>query len=151
MKISKNGLELIKKYEGLSLKPYVCPAGHVTIGYGNTYYPNGKKVLMSDKPITKIQAEQMLEFVANKDFASKVEDYVIPEIGQSMIDALVSFAYNVGVANFKSSTLLKKVNAMDYTGAKEEFKKWNKAGNRVLPGLTKRRAEEAELFGSDLV
>ena len=151
MKISKNGLELIKKYEGLSLKPYICPSGHATIGYGNTYYPNGKRVSMSDKPITKIQAEQMLEFVANKDFASKVEEYVIPEIGQSMFDALVSFAYNVGVANFKSSTLLKKVNAMDYAGAKEEFKKWNKAGNRVLPGLVARRKEEAELFKKDLI
>lgn len=151
MKISKNGLELIKKYEGLSLKPYLDAVGIATIGYGNTYYPNGKNVLMGDKPITKLQAEQMLEHVANVDFASKVEEYVVPEISQNMFDALVSFVYNVGAANFKSSTLLKKVNAMDYVGAKEEFKKWNKAGGKVLAGLTKRRAEEAELFGRDLV
>ena len=150
MNISKNGVGIIKKYEGFSSEPYTCPAGVITIGYGSTYYKDGRKVRLSDKPISEAEASELLEYIANRDFGSKINVLVNVELGQNMFDALVSFAYNVGIGNFKSSTLLKKINVLDFTGAAEEFMRWNKANKKVLAGLTKRRAEEKALFEKDI-
>lgn len=145
MKIGKNGLELIKKFEGFSGKPYLCPAKIPTIGWGNTYYENGTKVNLSDTEISRDRADALLEYVAN-EFASKVSKIVKVELTQNQFDALVSFAYNLGVGNLSSSTLLKKVNAGDMIGASEEFGKWVKAGGKTLAGLVTRRAAEKDLF-----
>ncbi len=146
MKISHIGIDLIKKYEGFSSKPYKCPAGIPTIGYGATYYPNGSKVTLSDTPITEQQAQEYLKDML-VSYEKSVATFVTSTINQNQFDSLVSFAYNLGVGNLKSSTLLKKVNAnpSDNTIA-AEFVKWNKAGGKVLAGLTKRRKEEAELY-----
>jgi lysozyme len=145
-KISDNGIELIKRFEGLSLKPYLCPAKIPTIGYGNTFYKNGKKVTLNDKPITEQKAVEMLKQSLEK-FEQYVDSYCIDTITQNQFDAIVSFCYNVGPANLKSSTLLKKVNANanDET-IRVEFMKWTKGGGKVLKGLVTRRTAEADLY-----
>jgi lysozyme len=147
-KTSDKGIELIKRFEGLSLKPYLCAANVPTIGYGNTFYKNGKKVTLNDKPITEQKAIEMLKQSLEK-FEQYVDSYTTDSITQNQFDALVSFCYNLGPANLKSSTLLKKVNANpnDQT-IKDEFLKWTKAGGRKLAGLVKRREAEAALYFS---
>lgn len=147
-KVSKNGLELIKKYEGFRSAPYKCPAGVPTIGYGATYYPDGKRVKMTDAPITEKQATEMLKNML-VGYEKAVDTYCIDTINQNQFDALVSFAYNVGTNALKNSTLLKKlnVNANDPT-IKDEFMKWVKAGGKTLKGLVTRRTEEATLYFS---
>jgi lysozyme len=146
MKISENGLNLIKKFEGLSLKPYLCSAGIPTIGYGNTFYKNMTKVTMKDNPITEDEADSLFNFLVTTNFVNVVNRLVIVDINQNQFDALVSFVYNLGSGNFEKSTLLKKVNQEDFIGASLEFEKWNRAGGKVLNGLTKRRLAEKELF-----
>jgi lysozyme len=148
MILDNKGYLFITKHEGLSLKPYLCPAKIPTIGYGNTYYSDGKRVTLLDKDITKQQAFDMFKEIANR-FGKRVDELVTSNINQNQFNALVSFAYNVGTGNFSSSTLLKKVNKNpnDLT-LKAEFLRWNKAGGKVLNGLTNRRNEEADLYFS---
>lgn len=145
-KTSAKGIELIKSFEGLVLKPYKCSAGVPTIGYGNTFYENGKKVAMTDAAITEARATELLSWSLTK-FEQYVDSYCIDTITQNQFDALVSFCYNLGPANLKASTLLKKVNKdpNDPT-IRAEFMKWNKAGGRALKGLTRRREAEANLY-----
>ncbi len=154
MTLDNKGYLLIAQFEGLRLKPYLCSAGVPTIGYGSTFYPSGRKVTMSDKPITQETAFWMLKQVANM-FAKDVDSLVTSNINQNQFNALVSFAFNLGSdidadnipEGLGDSRLLKRVNANpnDPEIAKE-FVKWNKAGGRVLDGLTKRRLKEAELY-----
>lgn len=139
MKTSQTGLDLIKAFEGLQLEAYRCPAGVWTVGYGTT------KNVRRGMRITKRQAEILLsEDVA--EFERAVEQAVTIELQQHEFDALVSFAYNVGAGALASSTLVRKLNTGDRAGAAREFDRWNKAGGRVLPGLTRRRAAERALF-----
>jgi lysozyme len=147
-KLSQRGLELIKSFEGLSLVPYVCAGGINTIGYGNTYYTNGKKVSLQDPKITALQAEELL-INSLSTYEKAVDSFCRDDISQSQFDALVSFCYNVGTGNLQKSTLIKKVNAnpKDVTIA-DEFMKWNKAKGTVLKGLTRRRQAEANLYFS---
>jgi lysozyme len=147
-KISNLGLELIKKYEGFKAKAYLCPANVITIGYGSTYYENGTKVKLTDSPITQERATELLEALL-VSYERSVDSYCVDTINQNQFDALCSFAYNCGVGNLKSSTLLKKVNKNPNDPTiKDEFLKWNKGGGKVLSGLTKRRIEEAQLYFS---
>ena len=139
MKISNRGLNLIKKYEGLRLEAYKCPSGVFTIGYGQT---RGVKTGMR---ITKEQAEGFL-LDDLKTYEKAVNNCVKVPINQCQFDALVSFSFNCGTGALKNSTLLKKLNNKDYTGASNEFLKWNKANGKVLKGLVKRRQDERELF-----
>jgi len=145
-KIGVKGIELIKNFEGFSAKPYLCPAKICTIGYGATFYPNGKKVTMTDKAMTEAEGVELLKDML-KRFEQYVDSYCIDTITQHQFDALVSFCYNLGPANLKSSTLLKKVNknANDET-IRAEFMKWTKASNKVLKGLVLRRQAEADLY-----
>ena len=145
-KASNNLIELIKKFEGFSAKPYLCPAKVVTIGYGNTFYANGEKVKLTDAPINEIQAVELLKQTLGQ-YEKAVDSYCVDSLTQNQFDALVDFAYNCGNGNLKSSTLLKKVNANpnDKTIALE-FAKWNKGGGKILNGLVKRRAAESELY-----
>jgi lysozyme len=147
-KISNLGLELIKKYEGFKAKAYLCPAKVPTIGYGSTYYEDDTKVKLTDPPITQERATELLEALL-VSYERSVDSYCVDTINQYQFDALCSFAYNCGVGNLKSSTLLKKVNKnpQDVT-IRNEFLKWNKGGGKVLNGLTKRRIEEAQLYFS---
>jgi lysozyme len=137
--------DLIKTFEGFKAKPYKCPAGVPTIGYGSTFYEDGTKVKLTDAPITEARAMDLLGNVVN-DFSKQVNKLIKVEVTQHQYDALVDFAYNVGVGNLSSSTLLKKLNAKLYAETAEQFLRWNKAGGVVLAGLTKRRNAEKELF-----
>lgn len=136
---SRAGLALIKTYEGCKLTAYLCPAGKWTIGYGRT--TNVKK----GDTCSQAQADAWLleEYEA---FESKVRALVKVALTANQLGALVSFAYNVGVGALKDSTLLRLLNAADYSGAAAQFARWNKGGGKVLPGLVKRRAAEAALF-----
>ena len=147
-KISKKGLDLIKKFEGLKLKPYLCSAGVPTIGYGNTLYENGKKVSLKDSVITESRATELLSY-SLKNLEQQVDSFCRDDINQNQFDALVSFAFNLGPYNLKSSTLLKKVNKnpKDPT-IRDEFMRWTKAGGKVLKGLVERRKVEADLYFS---
>lgn len=146
MKISENGLNLIKQFEGFSSKPYLCPSQKATIGWGSTYYPDGKKVTLQDKEITEEKAFEILEFIANKDFGSNINKVVKVPLNQNQFDALVSFAYNIGNGNFNSSTLLRWLNQGNYKEASMQLLRWDKSKGIVLNGLTKRRKAEKELF-----
>ena len=146
MKISNKGLELIKTFEGLSLKPYLDAVNIPTIGFGNTFYENMKKVTLQDEAITQERADSLFNFLVTTNFVNVVNRLVIVDINQNQFDALVSFVYNLGSGNFEKSTLLKKVNQSDFIGASLEFEKWNRSSGKVLNGLTKRRLSEKELF-----
>jgi len=146
MKLDNKGYLLICEFEGFSAKPYLCPAKLATIGYGNTFYADGKKVTMVDKPITKIEAFDMFKEIADK-FAKKVSKCVTSPLNQNQFNSLVSFAYNVGVANFMNSTLLKRVNANhNDPDIRTQFLRWDKVGTKKLAGLTKRRIYEADNY-----
>jgi lysozyme len=146
MILNNKGYLFITKHEGLSLKPYLCPAKIPTIGYGNTYYADGKRVTLLDKQITKQEAFEMFKEIADR-FGKRVNELATTKLTQNQFNALVSFAYNVGTSNFASSTLLKKVNINpnDLT-IKVQFLRWNKVAGKVVNGLTNRRNEEANLY-----
>jgi lysozyme len=145
MEVNKAGKDLIKQFEGCKLKAYKCPAGLDTIGYGNTFYPDGTKVKPGDV-ITQQQAEEYFDAVVN-DFAKQVDVLVKSNVTANNFSAIVSFTYNVGIGNLKNSTLLKKVNANPKDPSiKAEFNKWTRANNVVLSGLVKRREAEAKLY-----
>jgi len=139
-------LSLIKKYEGLRLKVYKCPAGLDTIGYGHVILDTEKDLY---KGITVKQADELLS-TDIKRFAIGVIKLVKVPVTDNMINALVSFSFNVGLGSLKASTLLKKVNSRKFEEASNEFLKWNKAKVKgkltVLIGLDRRRKEERELF-----
>jgi lysozyme len=154
MKLNEKGYNLIKQFEGFSDRPYLCSAGKPTIGFGNTFYPNGVKVKLTDKQITREYADEMLRFVAD-GFAKDVASLVKSIITQNQFNALVSFAYNVGSdidadtipEGLGDSTLLKKVNANPNDPTiKNEFLKWDKSKGVVSKGLLKRRTAEANLY-----
>lgn len=145
MKLNKAGADLIKSFEGCKLKAYQCSAKKWTIGYGNTFYEDGSAVLPGHV-ITQDKAEQLFELIA-LDFAGKVAKLVTSNVTDNQFASLVSFAYNCGVVNLQKSTLLKKVNANHNDPTiRAEFLKWNKAGGKVLAGLTRRREAESNLY-----
>lgn len=145
MKLNKAGADLIKSFEGCKLDAYKCSANKTTIGYGNTYYEDGSLVQMGDR-ITQERAESLFELIADS-FASKVKPLITSNVNSNQFDSLVSFAYNCGIGNLKSSTLLRKVNANpNDPSIRAEFEKWNKASGKVLAGLTRRRKAEADLY-----
>lgn len=141
------GIPIIRKFEGLKLKAYLCPAGVWTIGYGNTFYENGSKVQEGEK-ITLDRADKLLFFVVQK-FEAEVSKLVNSSINENQLGALTSFAFNVGAGNLAKSTLLKKVNANPNDATiRDEFMRWTKAGGKVLNGLVTRRKAEADLYFS---
>lgn len=145
MKTSKAGLDLIKEFESFRSAPYLCSAGVPTIGYGTTVYPNGIKVKLSDQKITQQLAESFLQHHVNA-IEKDVLNLVKVPLKQNQFDALVSFAYNVGIGAFGDSTLLKLLNAGDIDNASKQFERWNKAGGKVSNGLIRRRKAEKALF-----
>lgn len=140
MNISKNGINLIKEFEGLKLEAYKCPAGIWTIGFGHT----GKDVFKGLK-ITLQEAHNFL-YDDLKIHCQYIEKLIKVPINQNQIDSLVSFEYNIGYSAFKNSTLLKLLNEKNYTKAANEFDKWVFCNGKKLNGLVKRRKKEKELF-----
>lgn len=139
MKISENGLNLIKQFEGLRLQAYQCSAGVWTVGYGHTAGVRPGDI------IDEVQAGIFLrQDVAASE--STVMKFVTVALRQHQFDALVSFVFNLGSGNFAASTLLKKLNAKDYNGAADQFLRWVYAGGEPISGLLRRRNAERELF-----
>ena len=139
--INRAGLDIVKQFEGCKLKAYICPAGILTIGFGST----GPHV----KPGMVITAEQADELLRSD--LRRFEDYVADHCGKTtdnQFAALVSFAFNVGEGALGKSTLRKLHMAGDYAGAHAQFARWNRGGGKILPGLVKRRAAEAKLYGA---
>lgn len=135
----KKAIDLIKKYEGFSARPYKCPAGVLTIGYGRT-------INVKPYDITSEEAETVWLDKYVKTIADQILAIVKVELSNNQICALIDFVYNLGIGNFKSSTLLRKINQGDFSAAANEFLKWNKAGGIVLKGLENRRIAERMLF-----
>jgi len=148
MKLNKAGKDLIKSFEGCKLVSYQCSAGKWTIGYGNTFFENGEAVKPGDR-ITQKKAEELFEIIA-KDFEDRVAKLVKTILTENQFSAIVSIAYNIGTANLQKSTLLKMVNFNPNNPLiRVEFMKWNRAGGKVLAGLTRRREAEAKLYFLD--
>lgn len=148
MKLNNAGYLLITEFEGYSSKPYLCPAKIPTIGYGNTYYRDGKRVTLLDKEINKQVAFEMFKSIADR-FADRVSKLVKTPLNQNQFNACVSLAYNIGMANFMNSTLLKLVNKNHndiLIGL--EFKRWNKVNKKEVAGLTRRRNYESDIYFS---
>jgi lysozyme len=139
---SQKGIDLIKRFEGCSLKAYKCPAGKATIGYGNTYYENGEKVLMGER-ITQERAEQLLLNLLPR-YENAVNIRVTAELTQNQYDALVSFTWNTGGSN----DLFKMINLkMDKRVIAEWIRThYTTAGGVPLKGLIIRRDAEADLY-----
>jgi lysozyme len=144
MRMSADGLALVKEFEGLRLKAYKCPAAVWTIGYGHTSAA-GAPIVSADMLISKENAEEILQrdMVQYEDGVRKL---VTVGLTQGQFDALVDFAYNAGVGALQKSTLLKKVNAEKFDEVPAEFMKWTKGGGKELPGLVRRRRAEVKLW-----
>ena len=139
MKPSERGLALIRQFEGLRLSAYRCAAGVLTIGWGTT------KGVKMGQTITRDEADRLLMEDVQR-FADHVKALVKVPLNQNQTDALVSFVYNVGPAAFGKSTMLKLINQGLLEDAANQFVRWNRAGDQVLAGLTRRRMAERDLF-----
>lgn len=140
MRTSQKGIELIKSFEELRTKVYLDPVGIPTIGWGHT-----KDVTLDAPEATVEQCENWLREDL-QPVEKAINLYVEPKLNQNQFDALASFVFNVGVGNFKVSTLLRKINEQNFVGAAQEFGRWVYAKGKKLPGLERRRRAEAELW-----
>lgn len=137
----QKGIDLIKRFEGLRLRSYLCPANVWTIGYGHTGGVTNNQIITSE------QAESILKTDLRR-FENGVSDVVKVDLNQNQFDALVSLAFNIGLSAFAGSTLVRLLNDRDYAGAADQFLRWDKAGGKVLQGLSTRRAAERALFNA---
>jgi len=138
--------DLCKMFEGFRPYPYLCPAGVPTIGYGTTFYPNGHKVRLTDRPITKEEAEEYLEYELHKSLKQAIKYSPVLTHYDNRLAAITDFIYNLGCGRYQTSTLRRKINVEDWQGAKVQILKWNKAGGKVQKGLVKRREVESQLL-----
>ena len=142
MKISQEGIDLIKHFEGCELESYRCSANVLTIGYGTT------KNVVAGMKISRHQAEELL-IKDLEEFEEYVEDLIDVPLEQNQFDALVAWTYNLGPTNLKTSTLRNVLNKGAYDDVAEQINRWNKANGKVLKGLVRRRNAEAELFNGN--
>lgn len=143
MKISQAGIDLIRRFEGCKLKPYLCPAGYWTVGYGHVI-GNGKT-----KPEKQLYTQEEVNELLRTDlvrFEQGVLRYCPVHLTQFEFDSLVSFSFNLGLGVLQRSTLRRKILRKDGEGAAKEILKYNKAGGQVLKGLTRRREAEYRMF-----
>lgn len=145
MQINQATVDLVKEFEGLRLTAYRDAVGVWTIGYGTTAAAGVGIVPRSGLTITESQADEYLRIALDK-FAAQIAPHIKVPVTDNQFGAMVSLAYNIGPSAFIASTLLRKLNAGDYIGASAQFARWNKAGGKVLAGLTRRRAAERKLF-----
>lgn len=145
--------ELCQRFEGFRSEPYTCPAGVATIGFGSTFYPGGRRVTLSDAPVTRQQAMAMLTHELLETYAPGVIRQcpillalAVQSDDWRKLNAIVDFAFNLGVGRLQTSTLRRKINAQDWQGAREQLMLWTRGGGRVLPGLVKRRQAECLLI-----
>lgn len=146
-------IEIIARWEGCLKKvgpdlygPYLCPAHVATIGIGTTVYPDGRKVRMGDKPVSRAGAEELLAFDIGRRYAPAVRRAFRGWQHANQESACISFAYNVGTGGFAKSTLCWLLKQGQYARAADEFMRWTRGGGRTLPGLVNRRRDERALF-----
>jgi len=138
---------LCKQFEGFRGKPYLCPASIPTIGYGSTYYADGRKVTLNDHPMSEPDAAVLLlQELQHTYLPGVLRNCPVLLTDEKKCNAIVDFAYNLGTGRLQTSTLKRKINAQDWDGAKEQLLLWTKGGGRVLPGLLKRRNAECRLL-----
>lgn len=137
---------LARRFEGFYSKPYICPAGVPTIGYGATYYEDGTRVQLTDPPITRERAEALLLWMVRTKYLPAVLRLCPGADTPERLAALIDFAFNLGAGNLQASTLRRKVNAGEWGAVPTELRKWVKGGGRVLRGLVIRREAEAALI-----
>lgn len=145
MKVSDECIKMIKHHEGVRLKPYQDPIGLWTVGVGHLIGDGKTLPIEWFRTLTIDEVDELLKSDLRK-FERGVLRLCPNHLTQSRFDALVSFAFNVGLGNLQASTLRQKHNRNDVFGAAQEFLKWNKAGGRVLRGLTIRRQDESNLY-----
>lgn len=137
---------LARRFEGCYLRPYLCPAGVPTIGYGATYYEDGSRVTLLDPQITRERAEELLLWMVRTKYLPAVIR-LCPGIDDPLrLAAIIDFTFNLGAGNLQASTLRKRISAGRWEDVPDELRKWVKGGGRVLAGLVKRRAAEAVLI-----
>jgi len=161
MKTSEIGIDLIKAFEGCHSSPYLCPAQLWTVGYGHVLYPDQARLKVAERASYGLKPEHNRAFTDDEIDELLAKDLHRFEAGvarlcpavldndigsQKQFDALVSFSFNVGLGNLQSSTLRMKYNRLEFESAADEFLRWNKAGGKVLNGLTRRRVAERALF-----
>jgi len=129
--------------EGYSSTPYLCPAGYWTQGYGTTIKPDGQRVTKDSPPCTKEQAYEWLSTTLESNLIDVLRSSPVLSSYPDALGAIVDFVYNLGIGRYRSSTLKRRIDLMDWEGAREELAKWTRGGGRVLPGLVKRREAEA--------
>ena len=141
-------LPLIRRFEGLYLVPYLCPAGVPSIGFGATYYEDGTRVTLHDAPITRERAEALLLWHVKTVYLPAVLRWCPAVIHDppGRVAALIDWTFNLGSGNLRASSLRRRVNAADWGAVPTELRKWNRAAGRVLRGLTIRREAEAILI-----
>lgn len=144
MKISRAGIDLIKKWEGCKLKAYRCSAGVLTVGFGHTSAAGEPKVA-GGMIITQAQADEILVHDLVK-YEAAVQKALTRSATQNQFDAMVSLAFNIGPGAFAKSSLVRRFNDGDLAGAADAFLLWRKAAGKVLPGLEARRKDERALF-----
>lgn len=145
LRVNERGRQLIILSEGYSRIPYICAAGVATIGYGCTISFDGELVTLDHEPIDRQLANKL--FIRDLELFSKsVRALISTPINNNQFSALVSLAYNIGVGNFRASTLRRKLNRGDFLGASQEFKWWRRANGKILKGLVIRREKERLLF-----
>lgn len=144
LSLSQQGLELIKHFEGLFLKAYLCPAKVWTIGWGHTGKRHNDGSVKRGQEITRVQADLLLAEDMAAKYVPAVRRLVKVPLTQPEFDALVSFHFNTGALG--KSTLLRLLNAGDRAGAAAQFDRWTRGGGKVLPGLVRRRKAERRLF-----
>jgi lysozyme len=139
--------ELCRRFEGYRAKPYLCPAGVATIGYGSTYYADKRKVSLDDAPMDEPTARALLMVELEHTYLPGVlRNCPILATDERRCNAIVDFAYNLGIGRLQTSTLKRKINAQDWAGAQEQIMLWTRGGGKVLPGLVKRRLAEKLLL-----
>jgi len=137
---------LARRFEGCYLRPYLCPAGVPTIGYGATFYEDGTRVTLRDPPITRERAESMLMWMIRTKYLPDVIR-LCPEIDSpERLAAIIDFTFNLGAGALSASTLRKRINEGRWGDVPSELRKWNKGGGKVLLGLVRRREAEAALI-----
>lgn len=139
--------ELCRRFEGYRAKPYLCPAGVATIGYGSTYYADKRKVSLNDASMDEPTARALLMVELEHTYLPGVlRNCPILATDERRCNAIVDFAYNLGIGRLQTSTLKRKINAQDWAGAQEQIMLWTRGGGKVLPGLVKRRLAEKLLL-----
>lgn len=145
MKINQATIDLVKEFEGFRAKAYKCPAGVWTIGYGTTASAGVGITPKEGMTITEAEAERYLRAALDK-FADQIAPLITAPTNENEFGAFLSVAYNIGPGAFKKSSALRLFNAGDKDGAAKALLLWNKAGGKVLKGLTRRREAERKLF-----